>query len=66
MTISICTNVYLYLILPRHCPMSMVAMNDTNKHYQTQLFNAQNTLKCLVLGFASFTNHYCYEETGNN
>ncbi len=42
-TISICTNVYLYLILPQHCPMPMVAKNDTNKHYQLQLFNTQNT-----------------------
>jgi hypothetical protein len=43
--ISICANVYLYLILPQHCPVSMVATNDTNKHYQLQLFNAQNTIK---------------------
>jgi hypothetical protein len=45
-TISICANVYVYLILLQHCPMSMVATNDTNKHYQLQLFNAQNTVKC--------------------
>jgi hypothetical protein len=45
-TISICTNVHIYLILPRHCLMPMVTTNDTNKYYQPQLFNAQNTVKC--------------------
>jgi hypothetical protein len=46
LTISIYANPYIYLILPQHCPMSMVAINDTNKHYQLQIFKAQNTIKC--------------------
>jgi hypothetical protein len=44
-TISICANVYLYLILPQHCPMSMIATNDTNKHYQLQVFNEHIMIK---------------------
>ena len=32
--LSAFANVYIYLLLPQHCPMSMVEMNDTNKQHQ--------------------------------
>jgi hypothetical protein len=32
--LSAFAKMFTYLILPWHCPMSMVAMKDTNKQYQ--------------------------------